>query len=349
MQLPTLWIVCPSFRDVPSFLHLRRDILAALDGTSSTAWNSVRFVLIDDTGGIDPAMSDLSGLGDCKVIAPPFNLGHQRAIVFGLRTILDEIQDDDTIVTMDSDGEDRAEDVARLLAGLNDSDAPQSSLSIALRTKRSESLSFKVFYRLYRAMFRTMTGTTVRSGNFAAYRGWLARRILLHPFFDLCYSSSLISLNINRIMVPCARGDRYEGRSRMGLFGLLMHGIRMLMPFTDRIAVRALAAFSVLTGLGVFMGLGVLAVKFFTALIIPAWLSIAVITVLVLSIAAFGNFVVLFTVFSHSRGIALSHLEDWTVQSHSSTVGTEGPHLSGDGPSLFDSAQKLSEGGAANE
>jgi hypothetical protein len=253
------------------------------------------------------------------VIAPPFNLGHQRAIVFGLRTILGEIQDDDTIVTMDSDGEDRAEDVARLLAGLNDSDAPQSSLAIALRTKRSESLSFKIFYRLYRAMFRTMTGTTVRSGNFAAYRGWLAHRILLHPFFDLCYSSSLISLNINRIMVPCARGDRYEGRSRMGLFGLLMHGIRMLMPFTDRIAVRALAAFSVLTGLGVSMGLGVLAVKFFTALVIPMWLSIAVITVLVLSIAAFGNFVVLFTVFSHSRGIALSHLEDWTAQSHSST------------------------------
>lgn len=318
MPLPTLWIVCPSFRDVPSFKHLRRDILANLEHSSPTSWEAIKFALIDDTGGIDPDMAELDGMDDCSVVAPPFNLGHQRAIVFGLRSILHDIGDDDVIVTMDADGEDRAEDVARLLAGLQDSEAPQSSLAIALRTKRSESLSFKVFYRLYRAMFRTMTGTTVRSGNFAAYRGWLAHRILLHPFFDLCYSSSLISLNINRIMVPCARGDRYEGRSRMGLFGLLMHGIRMLMPFTDRIAVRALAAFSVLTGLGVFMGLGVLAVKFFTALVIPMWLSIAVITVLVLSIAAFGNFVVLFTVFSHSRGIALSHLEDWTAQNHSS-------------------------------
>jgi len=319
VPLPTLWIVCPSFRDVPSFVHLRRDILVNLERSTPPSWAVIKFVLIDDTGGIDPAMAELDGMDDCRVISPPFNLGHQRAIVFGLRSILYEIGDDDAIVTMDSDGEDRADDVARLLAGLQDSEAPQSSLAIALRTKRSESLSFKVFYRLYRAMFRTMTGTTVRSGNFAAYRGWLAHRILLHPFFDLCYSSSLISLNINRIMVPCARGDRYEGRSRMGLFGLLMHGIRMLMPFTDRIAVRALAAFSVLTGLGVFMGLGVLAVKIFTALVIPMWLSIAVITVLVLSIAAFGNFVVLFTVFSHSRGIALSHLEDWTAQNHSST------------------------------
>jgi hypothetical protein len=298
---------------------LRRDILANLEHSSPNSWEAIKFALIDDTGGIDPDMAELDGMDDCLVISPPFNLGHQRAIVFGLRSILGDIRDDDVIVTMDSDGEDRAEDVARLLAGLQESDAHQNSLAIALRTKRSESLSFKVFYRLYRAMFRTMTGTTVRSGNFAAYRGWLAHRILLHPFFDLCYSSSLISLNINRIMVPCARGDRYEGRSRMGLFGLLMHGIRMLMPFTDRIAVRALAAFSVLTGLGVSMGLGVLAVKFFTALVIPMWLSIAVITVLVLSIAAFGNFVVLFTVFSHSRGIALSHLEDWTAQSHSST------------------------------
>jgi len=319
VPLSTLWIVCPSFRDVPSFNCLRRDILANLEHSSPNSWEAIKFALIDDTGGIDPDMAELDGMDDCLVISPPFNLGHQRAIVFGLRSILGDIRDDDVIVTMDSDGEDRAEDVARLLAGLQESDAHQNSLAIALRTKRSESLSFKVFYRLYRAMFRTMTGTTVRSGNFAAYRGWLAHRILLHPFFDLCYSSSLISLNINRIMVPCARGDRYEGRSRMGLFGLLMHGIRMLMPFTDRIAVRALAAFSVLTGLGVSMGLGVLAVKFFTALVIPMWLSIAVITVLVLSIAAFGNFVVLFTVFSHSRGIALSHLEDWTAQSHSST------------------------------
>jgi len=310
--------VCPSFRDVPSFTHLRRDILENLDSVSPSSWGAIKFAVIDDTGGIDPAMAELEPFGDCRVIDPPFNLGHQRAIVFGLRSILDDIQDEDVIVTMDSDGEDRAEDVGRLLAGLQSSEAPQSSLAIALRTKRSESLSFKIFYRLYRAMFRAMTGTTVRSGNFAAYRGWLARRILLHPFFDLCYSSSLISLNINRIMVPCARGDRYEGRSRMGLFGLLMHGIRMLMPFTDRIAVRALAAFSILTGLGVSMGVGVLAVKFFTALVIPMWLSIAVITVLVLSIAAFGNFVVLFTVFSHSRGIALSHLEDWTTQNHGS-------------------------------
>ena len=323
VPLPTLWIVCPSFRDVPSFIHLRRDVLANLTHASPTSWGAIKFVLIDDTGGLDPDMAELDGKDDCRVICPPFNLGHQRAIVFGLRSILPAIADDDVIVTMDSDGEDRAEDVARLLGGLQGSDAAQSSLAIALRTKRTESLSFKVFYLLYRAMFRTMTGTTVRSGNFAAYRGWLAHRILLHPFFDLCYSSSLISLNINRIMVPCARGDRYEGRSRMGLFGLLMHGIRMLMPFTDRIAVRALAAFSLLTGLGVSMGIGVLAVKCFTALVIPMWLSIAVITVLVLSIAAFGNFVVLFTVFSHSRGIALSHLEDWTDESHGSASKTQ--------------------------
>jgi len=37
--------------------------------------------------------------------------------------------------------------------------------------KRRESLSFKLFYRGFRLLFRTLTGTTVRSGNFAAMSG----------------------------------------------------------------------------------------------------------------------------------------------------------------------------------
>ena len=113
---------------------------------------------------------------------------------------------------------------------------------MARRTKRKESARFKVMYFTFRIMFRTLTGMTVRSGNYAAYRGWLARRMLRHPYFDLCYSASLISLDLPVTSVPCPRGERYAGRSRMNPFRLFMHGLRMLMPFTDRIAVRALFA-----------------------------------------------------------------------------------------------------------
>jgi hypothetical protein len=107
----------------------------------------------------------------------------------------------------------------------------------------------------------------------------------------------------------------------MNLLRLFMHGVRMLMPFTDRIAVRALTAFSALFSAGIFLALVVVAVRAFTNAGIPGWATTTLLGLLVLSFIALGNFVVLFAVFSHSRGISLSNLEEWNErQSRSSSA-----------------------------
>jgi glycosyltransferase involved in cell wall biosynthesis len=208
-----------------------------------TGTGPVRFVVIDDTAGQDPEIATLRDLDDVSVFRPPFNLGHQRALVYALRKALSRIGDDDAVVTLDADGEDRPEDLPRLLAQLNSSMDSQRKVVLALRTKRRESFAFKVFYRLFRLLFRSLTGATVRSGNFAAMPGSIAKRALLHPTFDLSYSSAILALDLPVEYVPCERGERYEGRSKMTYGRLAMHGLRMLMPFTDRIAIRALATF----------------------------------------------------------------------------------------------------------
>ena len=41
-------------------------------------------------------------------------------------------------------------------------------------------------------------------------------------------------------IVPLARGTRIQGKSKMGFLGLFTHGIRMLMPFSERIAIRGM-------------------------------------------------------------------------------------------------------------
>jgi hypothetical protein len=135
--------------------------------------------------------------------------------------------------------------------------------------------------------------------------------MLSHPYFDLCYSSTLVSLDMNVVPVPCPRGSRYAGQSRMNMLRLFMHGIRMLMPFTDRIAARALTAFSVMFGLGITLSAVVVAIRLFTAAAIPGWATATLLGLLILSFIALGNFIVLFAVFSHSRGISLANLEAW--------------------------------------
>ena len=97
----------------------------------------------------------------------------------------------------------------------------------------------------------------------------------------------------------------------MSPLNLFMHGVRMLMPFTDRIAVRALTAFTVLFGVGVACAGVVVGVRLSPNAAIPGWSTITLLGVLILSVVALGNFVVLFAVFSHSRGISLANLEEW--------------------------------------
>lgn len=309
-----LWVVCPSYRDVASFTILRTRILEVMEATETLSSLDVHFVFIDDTAGYDDEIDELKQLSDVEVITPPFNLGHRRAIVYGLRLMLPGVRESDLLVTMDADGEDRPEDLPRMIDPLLAQSDERGTLCVARRTKRSESLSFRVLYLFFRTMFHTLTGTTVRSGNYAAYRGWLAKRMLAHPYFDLCYSSTLVSLDIAVTAVPCPRGERYAGQSRMNMFRLSMHGVRMLMPFTDRIAVRALTACSATFGLGILLSFVVIGIRLFTTAAIPGWATASLLGLLILSFVALGNFVVLFTVFSHSRGISLASLEEWSSE-----------------------------------
>lgn len=305
------WIVTPVYRDTASFLILRDRVLEVL-GADPADTGPVRFVVMDDTAGQDPAIAPLGQLGDVTVLQPPFNLGHQRGIVYALRKMLPQIADEDAVVTMDADGEDRPEDLPRLLAALHGETPTDSRVVLALRTKRHEPFAFKIFYRLFRVLFRGLTGTTVRTGNYAVLPGRVAKRALLHPTFDLAYSSSILALDMPVEFVPCERGRRYKGESKMTYGKLAMHGLRMLMPFTDRIAIRALAAFALFGVVGIVLATVVLFLKIFTHSSIPGWTSYIALGSLIVSLVALGNFVSLFVLFSQTRAVSLASIEDLT-------------------------------------
>jgi hypothetical protein len=275
------------------------DVLAPL----ASQYEAVRFLVVDDSAGADPATSDLAGLSDVEVLTPAYGLGHQHAIVLGIRSLAPRLSDDDIVVSLDSDGEDRPEDLPRLLDALDKSPSARTVV-VARRTHRQVSLAFRLAYVLFRLMFRVLIGMVVDSGNYAAYYGWTARRVLFHPNFDLCYSSSLLSLGLPLVKVPCARGERYAGRSRMTQSGLAIHGLRMMMPFLDRITIRALLTFGALFAIGLLLTFAVGLGALFGA-DVPSELGVAAAVFGVLALLGFGNFVVLFAVFTNFRGLRL--------------------------------------------
>jgi hypothetical protein len=285
-------------RDTESFVRLRSETAAACAGRSPAV--DIHYLVIDDSAGTDPEVATLQTAPDVEILTPPFNLGHQRAIVYGLRYLSPTLDDTDVVVTMDSDGEDQPADVPRLLDAL---EGEGISLAIAQRTKRSEPFRFQVMYLVFRLMFRVLTGTTVRSGNFAAQRGSSLVVTIQHPSFDLCYSSTLLALRRPTAIVPCARGQRFAGQSRMNTYALMAHGVRMLLPFSERIAVRmmfvAAVTFTALIGFLAAVGFGAFGSD-------PgAGVYSALAALATLFVASFSAFVVLFSGFAQASAIAM--------------------------------------------
>ncbi|MEX2255777.1 MAG: glycosyltransferase [Acidimicrobiia bacterium] len=303
-----IWFVLPTYRDTASFVLLREAVLRQVAEMPQPI-ERVSFVVVDDTAGSDPEIEQLGELPDVLVVTPPFNLGHQRAIVFGLRTIRSSLAPTDYVVTMDSDGEDRAEDVPKLIDRLRDDEDRLDMVVVARRTKRSEPFTFRALYVGFVLLFRLLTGTTIRSGNFAAQRGHFVRNAIDHPSFDLCYSSSLIKLKREIVYVPCPRGERLAGESRMGLQSLLVHGVRMMLPFADQIAVRSLIVFAGFLGATIVAGVAFLV----SALVFDADFGGTLLALLVvgvsLSFLSLGTFLALFSGFAQSSAAGLKGIE----------------------------------------
>ena len=95
----------------------------------------------------------------------------------------------------------------------------------------------------------------------------------------------------------------------MGYGKLVMHGLGMLMPLVDRIAVRALVVFAVTFFLAGALAITVVAVKLFTDAAIPGWATYTLLGALILSLVSLGNFVTLFMIFSQTRASWLANIE----------------------------------------
>ena len=142
-------IVIPVFNDWVAFAVLCRNL-----DSLSPSWGVRLSILAVDDGSHEPLPQDarlerLNNIDSIEILALACNLGHQRAIAVGLAAVLDKGNIDAVVVT-DGDGEDRPEDIGRMIdAHRHD----RKSLIVGRRTTRSESASFQVFYRLYKLCF----------------------------------------------------------------------------------------------------------------------------------------------------------------------------------------------------
>ena len=204
-----------------------------------------------------------------EVIHLALNLGHQRAIAVGLCALASRT-DISGIIVMDGDGEDKASDISNLIdAGKN----RPGEIIFAGRMQRSESSAFKFGYLVYKLIFRALTGRSISFGNFSFIPLKAVRRLVHMPELWNNLPASIIRSRIPYHAVPTARGRRYFGRSRLGLVGLVTHGLSALSVYTDLIFALLLMG-SAFIAVAAIIGLVLVAsIRFTTDLAIPGWAS----------------------------------------------------------------------------
>ena len=272
-MIARLGIVTPVLDDWESLRILIDGVGTALAGSGT----SVDILAVDDGSlrPFDPAGVPLPEGGpvrEVRVLHLAANLGHQRAIAVGLTEMA--LRDDlDAVVVMDSDGEDRPEDIPRLLDVAR---AEPGLIVMAQRAKRSESLTFRVAYRLYKLMFRTLTGRVIDFGNFSLLPMRAVRRLVHMPDLWNNLAAAILRCRLPFRAIPTERGQRYAGVSRMNLPALVIHGLSATSVYTDVIFVRILAAsivFAGLTGLGIVVAI---VLRLATDLAVPGWATTVV-------------------------------------------------------------------------
>jgi hypothetical protein len=268
----TVAIVVPVLDDWPSFAALVADIARQFRHGDL----SIHICAVDDGSLVPFAIETISvppdsGVVSIEIIRLALNLGHQRAIAVGLCAIA-ENPDFDAILVMDSDGEDRPQDIPTLLAANR---AHPECVVLAARAKRSEPPIFRLWYRLYKLLFFLLTGQAISFGNFSLSPMPAVRRLVHMPELWNHLAASIMRSRLPYVTVPTARGTRFAGQSRMNLVSLIVHGLSALSVHTDMIFVRVLlaaVAVAVAAGLGL---VAVTAIRFGTDLAIPGWATSA--------------------------------------------------------------------------
>lgn len=274
-----LCILMPVYND----MKVAELLIKQLDDVLDIQTLMTTIILIDD-GSTEPLKENfltkpLKSISVVDIIYLQRNLGHQRAIAVGLTHIHDKFPCD-AVIVMDADGEDKSEDVPRLIQMFKD--FGRNKIIFAERLKRSEGFVFKVSYKIYQVMHYILTGISVKVGNFSIipYKH-LSALVLVSELWNH-YAAAIFSSRIPYETMPTCRGNRLGGKSTMNFTALVLHGLSAISVFTDIAGARLLLFSLFLSFLLIALIFIILLVQIASIILIPVWLFYSTVFLLIL-------------------------------------------------------------------
>ncbi len=226
-------ILIPLYNDWQSVSKLIEEI----NNLSIDSKFEVSIIIVNDASKHDRQEENksLENIHSIKILNMKINQGHARCIATGLKHIYEK-EDFDYVIPMDSDGEDRPEEIKDFLSQIENS---SNKTIIGNRIKRSENLLFRVCYQLHKLVTLIFTGKSIKFGNYSCLPKTTVEKMINEKATWNSFSGSLTKIEKNLYSVPSIRGERYFGPSKMSFFNLLKHSLSIISVFRKTFLVRA--------------------------------------------------------------------------------------------------------------
>ncbi len=292
MTQPNITIITPCYNEniiAIKFLESLEPVLSKLPNTFYVV--VVNDCSVDNTLELLKSFSFKAANVHLNIVNLRFNTGHQGAIYQGF--LYARRLNCNHFIVMDSDGEDSPGAIPELLQHLD------NDVVNVVRSKRKESVMFKLFYVLYKIMFKWVTGKRMNFGNYCL----ISRRVLEHAVFSSFshFAAFLSKQKGVRHFIVSQREERIGGQSKMGFKKLFYHAFRSFVEYGEDMLMLFFKSF-ILIMLAILLTIGnVVYQKFVTHTSIPGWFSTMIIVQVNLAISCIGFFVL---------GLLLIHLNN---------------------------------------
>jgi dolichol-phosphate mannosyltransferase len=197
------------------------ELVARTRGGALAAHADARVLFVDDgstdaTPGLAPNLSD-------EVVAflrLPANRGQLAATLAGLAAVDAEI-----VAVLDGDLQDPPELIPELAGAL--ARAPGADVAFAVKVARDDGLAMRVASRLHHAVLRLVARRPPPegAGSFCAMRRAVVERVLASSSTHANLATLAAAAAGSYVTVPYRKAARYDGRSRVGLLGLVREAL----------------------------------------------------------------------------------------------------------------------------
>ena len=227
-------ILIPVYNDWQSVDKLLENINSEV---SNLSYEFSVVIVNDASTEANPGISkSLSNLNSIKIIHMKENRGHARCNAAGLKHIF-ENEEFDYVIPMDGDGEDRPEEIKKLVDNL--SYHPDKPV-VGERIKRSEGIFFRLCYFVHKIITFTFTGQSIKYGNYTCLPKSIVEKMINEKATWSSFSGSLAKISKDRVTVPSERGNRYFGPSKMSFKNLIIHSLSIISVFKINVLVRSI-------------------------------------------------------------------------------------------------------------